>query len=126
MGFLPVNDSITHKGEGYVNYTIKPASHTQTGDSVYAVANIVFDINAPIATPIIFNTIDAENPVSHVLPLPVTSDTNALLIKWSGEDEFGGSGIRFYDLFVSENGAPLPDISGWNYRYFHYIYWQLW
>ena len=104
LGFLPVNDS-SSKGEGFVTYTIKAASSTQTGDSIHAKASIVFDINAPIETPVIFNTIDAVAPVSTLTPLPASSGTTTVPVSWAGQDDPGGSGIHDYTLFVSENGG---------------------
>ncbi|MBK6911291.1 MAG: hypothetical protein IPH10_10225 [bacterium] len=44
VGMLAINDSITHRGEGFVNYTIRPGTHvSQTGDVIDAQASIVFD-----------------------------------------------------------------------------------
>lgn len=105
-GFLPVNDS-TAIGEGFVSYTIKAAGHTKTGDTIHAKANIVFDINDPIATPAIFNTIDAVAPTSKADALPATSDSTSLNITWSGQDDTGGSGVRDYALYVSDNGGAF-------------------
>lgn len=59
-GFLPVNDPETHIGEGFVNYTIRAKETAVTGDVIDAQARIVFDVNDPIDTPPIFNTIDAD------------------------------------------------------------------
>ena len=108
LGFLPVNDS-TAKGEGFVTYLIKAANHTQTGDSIYAKASIVFDANGAIETPLIYNTIDAVAPKSSVSALPVTSSNAAVTLKWKGSDDPGGSGIRDYSLYVSENGGVFKE-----------------
>ena len=104
LGFLPINDS-TSKGEGFVTYNIKPADHTQSGDSVFAIGSIVFDLNPPLETPRIFNTIDAASPVSQMKPLPLFSGSTQVQLAWSGQDELKGSGVRDYDLFVSKNGG---------------------
>jgi hypothetical protein len=106
LGFLPVNDS-TGKGEGFVTYTVKAANHTQTGDTIHARASIVFDVNAPIETPQIWNTIDALPPVSKVKALPPVSATTAVRVSWAGMDDMGGSGIRDYALYASENGGAF-------------------
>lgn len=106
LGFLPVNDS-TAKGEGFVTYLIKAANYTQTGDSIHAKASIVFDANSAIETPAIFNTIDAVAPVSHVKALPAIVDSTAITVSWNGQDDTGGSGVRDYNLYVSENSAPF-------------------
>ncbi len=104
-GFLPINDSITNKGEGFVSYTIKPGNQTQTGDSIHAVASIVFDDNAPIITPTIWNTIDAAAPISNVSPNPATTDST-IALRWHGQDDTNGSGLRDYSLYASENNNP--------------------
>ncbi len=109
LGFLPINDS-TGKGEGFVTYTIRAASHTQTGDSIHAKASIVFDVNEAIETPVIFNTIDALPPVSKVKALPATSKVPDFKVSWSGQDDAGGSGIRDYILYVSENGGAYKAV----------------
>jgi hypothetical protein len=106
-GFLPVNDSISQIGEGYVNYTIKPASNTQTSDSVIAVASIVFDVNEAIKTPKIFNTIDALPPSSTLNALVASQDSNEFRLSWRGTDELKGSGVANFDLYVSENSGPF-------------------
>jgi hypothetical protein len=109
LGFLPINDS-TGRGEGFVTYTIKAANHTHTGDSIRAKASIVFDLNAPIETPVVFNTIDALPPVSHVSALPATSKVADFRVSWSGQDDAGGSGVRDYVLYVSENGGTFKAV----------------
>lgn len=56
VGFLPVNNN-SPEGEGFVRYSVLPKSTAVDGDVIDAKASIVFDTNAPIDTPPIFNTI---------------------------------------------------------------------
>ena len=70
VGFLAVNDTATHVGEGFVDYTIKPRSSSVTGDSIRAIAEIVFDNNPALLTPRIHNLIDAVPPTSGIRSLP--------------------------------------------------------
>ncbi|MHC1708717.1 MAG: hypothetical protein AB9842_14510 [Bacteroidales bacterium] len=107
LGFLPINDSITHHGEGYVSFTVKPKTGVVTGDSLKAAAVIVFDINPPLPTNTWINIADAEPPVSSVDPLPAGIDSTDIIITVSGNDDTGGSGIESYELYFSENGAPF-------------------
>lgn len=107
LGFLLVNDTTTRVGEGYVSYSIKPSSSSKTGDTIYAEAKIVFDINEPILTPIVFNTIDAVTPTSKMKSLPSVSTQTTFDLHWDGKDDIGGSGISKYDLFVSANDGPF-------------------
>lgn len=104
-GFLAINDGLG-SGEGFVSYTVRPKTTVNTGDTVYALASIVFDINEPIVTPQVFNTIDAVGPTSQMVALPAVSDT-AIMLQWRGADDAGGSGVREYAVYVSENGGAF-------------------
>lgn len=103
VGFLPINTE-SPQGEGFVQYTIRPKSGVQTGDVIDAVASIVFDQNAPIETPAIFNTLDVNPPSSAVEPLAPVSGQN-FVVFWNGEDDIHGSAIQTYDVYVSTNGG---------------------
>jgi RHS repeat-associated protein len=100
-GFLPPDDD-THRGEGFVNYTIKPKANLTTGTTIDAEAQVIFDTNAPINTPVWTNTVDVDLPTSTVTALPATS-TPDFTVSWSGSDT--GSGITTYDIYVSVNGG---------------------
>ncbi|MEZ6190658.1 MAG: CARDB domain-containing protein [Phycisphaerales bacterium] len=106
IGLLPVNDD-NGVGEGFVQYSVRPKAGVVTGDVIDAQATIVFDVNGPIDTPAIFNTIDATAPSSAVTALPATSPSNAFEVAWSGLDESNGSGIESYDIFVSIDGGAF-------------------
>ncbi|MBD2518268.1 hypothetical protein H6G93_25495, partial [Nostoc sp. FACHB-973] len=71
------------EGDGFVNYTIRAKSTVTSGTVIDAQARIVFDINEPIDTPPIFNTIDAGAPSSTVNALPATTETAEFLVNWS-------------------------------------------
>jgi Ca2+-binding RTX toxin-like protein len=103
-GFLPPNtqDGI---GEGFVNYSIRSRKDVVTGTVIDAQARIIFDNNEPIDTPAIFNTIDADKPVSSVLELPTSTETTSFNVKWLGEDINNGSALASYTVYVSDNGG---------------------
>jgi Carboxypeptidase regulatory-like domain/CARDB len=103
-GFLPIDDA-AHDGEGYITFTVQPKAGLPTGTSIHSQASIVFDANASIATPNILNSIDAGAPTSAVTALPARSSTN-VKVQWSGQDDKTGSGIAFYNVYVSDNGGP--------------------
>ncbi|HRY31769.1 MAG TPA: T9SS type A sorting domain-containing protein [Bacteroidales bacterium] len=107
LGFLPINDSVTHKGEGMVTFSIRPKSDVITGDSLKAAAEIVFDINPPLATNTWVNIADAVAPQSQVVSLPAESDTTTVAVYATGSDDSGGSGIASFELYVSENNGPF-------------------
>ncbi|MBK6948173.1 MAG: T9SS type A sorting domain-containing protein [Haliscomenobacter sp.] len=108
LGLLPVNDPKTHKGEGFATFTIAPRKTAPTGDSVLAKAAIVFDLNETIATPQIFNVIDAVAPQSRLADTStVTLDIPVVTLTWNGSDDPGGSGIRNYSIYASDDGGPF-------------------
>jgi Zn-dependent metalloprotease len=104
-GFLAVNDTVTHKGEGFVNYTIKPLSTASTGDSIRAIAEIIFDQNPSILTPKIFNVIDAKPPTSSMNAVSGVLDSSLVRLTFGGSDDAGGSGIGNFDIYYSENNG---------------------
>lgn len=109
-GFLPVNDSvkvdsIPGRGEGFVNFTIKPLSTAQTGDTTYEKASIIFNTEEPIVTNSWTNTIDAIPPSSKVNGTSVLKDTISL--HWSGTDDTNGSGVKDYALYYAEKGGAF-------------------
>jgi hypothetical protein len=115
-GFLPPN-LVSPQGEGFATYTIKPNNSAVTGDVINANATVIFDVNPPIDTPTIFNTLDVVSPTSHVSSLPPTIDpvgqSAQFDLTWFGQDDSGGSGIATYDIFVSEDtGSFVPLLQG--------------
>ena len=100
-GFLPVNDS-THCGEGYVSFTINPNElQCVTGDTITALATIVFDVNEAIPTNRWVNTIDALPPTTHLTGTEL--DGSTLGFQFSGNDDTNGCGIKQYKLYASDN-----------------------
>jgi hypothetical protein len=104
-GFLPVNDSISHKGEGFVTFNYQPKSSDQTGDSISAQAQITFDINEPINTNIWKNVVDAHAPSSSILPIPSSIGTANFSVSFTGEDDIVGSGISKFSLYYSKDNG---------------------
>ncbi len=51
-------------------------------------------------------SLDQTAPISKVEALPPSSFVS-IPVRWSGRDESGGSGIEFFDIFVSANGGPF-------------------
>ncbi len=105
-GFLPVNDSLGN-GQGYVSYTIKAKSSTQTFDTITAKANIVFDVNDPIETNTWKNTIDAENPISSIDTLPALILNDELELHINTADDSNGVGVYYTGLYYQINGGAF-------------------
>ena len=102
QGFLPPNVNAP-EGEGTVSFVVDLQEGLSSGTEYRNKATIIFDLETPIVTPEWLNTIDITPPASQVGPLPATS-CSAIPLSWSGSDAH--SGIRDYDLYVSENGGP--------------------
>jgi hypothetical protein len=110
LGFLPINDTATHIGEGSVSFTIKPIIGAKTGDTIHAYAKIVFDVNAPLLTNVALNTIDAKSPVSRIKSITSIS-SDVIEVSWNGTDDPNGSGIADYKLLISSNNEPYSSYS---------------
>jgi subtilase family serine protease len=111
LGLLPPNNE-NNDGQGFVTFTVKPKSTVFTGALIQNKATIVFDTEEPIDTNTVSNTLDADPPESQVAALPPVSEP-AFDLNWSGIDPAKGSGLRSYDVFVSENGgAYQPLVNG--------------
>jgi hypothetical protein len=106
IGFLPPN-MMPPEGDGFVTYSVRPRRSVKTGDVIDAQARIIFDINEPIDTPPIFNTIDASAPFSQADALPANVPDREFEVSWGGLDEVNGSAVANYTVYVSKNDAPF-------------------
>jgi RHS repeat-associated protein len=102
-GFLPPNVD-EGEGEGYVTFFVQPTAGLTTGTTIDADAEIVFDFNDAISTSTNVTTLDNGDPDSAVAALPATTTDTDFEVTWSGTDD--GSGIAFYDIYVSVDDAP--------------------
>ncbi|HEX8188495.1 MAG TPA: hypothetical protein VF586_09095 [Pyrinomonadaceae bacterium] len=102
-GFLPPNKT-SPEGEGSVLFSVSPRAGVKTGDEVRNGARIVFDVNAPIDTPVWLNTIDNTPPASRASALAATQPYVVFYVNWAGTD--AGSGLRDYTVYFSEDGGP--------------------
>ncbi|MCA1803103.1 MAG: T9SS type A sorting domain-containing protein [Rhodothermaceae bacterium] len=105
-GFLPPNNE-TFDGEGLVSYFVSLKEDVPSATRFGSAARIIFDENEPIDTPVWSNILDTEAPVSTVSPLDSVQISTEFTVNWSGQDD--ASGIRFYTIYVSENGGE-PEI----------------
>ena len=98
------------EGEGFVAYVVQPKATDPTGTVINAQATVIFQAGLPnqssLNTPAIFNTIDAVGPTSSVTALPTFSPAN-FTVNWSGQDDTGGSGIAYYNVYVADDNGPF-------------------
>jgi hypothetical protein len=106
LGVLPVNDSLSRRGEGFFTLTLLPVSTVQTKDTITAQASIIFDTEETIITNKWVNIVDAVAPTSNVSNV-VAIDGNTARVTWTGQDDANGVGIDFYDLYVSQNNGAF-------------------
>ena len=104
-GFLPPDDG-TGRGEGYVQYTVRPEAGLTTGTAIKAQAVVVFDSIVALNTNTASNTIDAGLPTSRVNNLPDVSPTLSFPVTWSGFDQPNESGMGEFNVYISDNGSP--------------------
>jgi RHS repeat-associated protein len=106
-GFLPVNDTTRHNGEGYVTFSVRASSQAVTGDTTSARASIIFDTEETIYTNVWRNSIDVEAPTSAMNEGTGQSAKPTFDISWEGQDDEGGTGIKNYSIYFSENSSPF-------------------
>ena len=103
-GFLPPNVN-KPEGEGFVQFSIMPKADLPHLATIDNKADIYFDVNDPIVTPIWSNPIDKEKPSSQIIGLAATQVDTMFELSWEGTDNH--SGIAYYDVFYSENGVDF-------------------
>lgn len=105
-GFLPPNQ-LPPEGEGSVTFTISPARSLPTGTRISNFAEIVFDTNAPIVTPVWSNMIDDEPPHSHAIAGDEVVYETSFEVEWEGTD--AGAGIAEYVIMVATDDGPFEE-----------------
>lgn len=117
IGFLPVNDTLTGSGEGFVTFSVMSIDDMKTGDTISEQANIIFDENENILTNTYTNMFDAVAPTSTTVcdSSGVLLDYN-LIFKSVAADDENGSGVRQVDLYANVDktqyvfvGTVYPD-----------------
>jgi hypothetical protein len=95
-GFLPPDDE-TGRGQGSVSFTIDLKNDIENDVNVSNCAEIIFDYNEPILTPVWTNQKDIILPVSQMLQ-PVEINDSVMNLSWQGTDS--GSGIWHYIVYA--------------------------
>jgi hypothetical protein len=109
-GFLPPNDE-TGRGEGHVSFTVLPRADIANGTVISNQASIVFDVNDPIVTNVVTNTVLTYGMVNSAANSGPGTLRNALPNAQSGD-------LVFFDpaIFPTDNPvtltvfSPLPSI----------------
>lgn len=100
-GILPVNDD-SGRGTGFLTFSIGLRPNLSDGTEISAGAEIVFDQNQPIPTPVWTNVTDYTVPRAKIVS---QSTTDKLTFDFTAEGSDSGSGIWFYDLYMKADGS---------------------
>ncbi|MBQ7177339.1 MAG: hypothetical protein IJS08_07990 [Victivallales bacterium] len=99
-GLLYPNDE-TGRGDGDIQYSVSPSEGVENGAQLTNVANIYFDFNDPIETPVVEHTIDSVKP--ELTAFTVTNDGGNLVnFTFAGMD--ADAGIYGYNIAYSTDG----------------------
>ena len=93
------------EGEGWVKFSVMPKNNLPSGTAIKNKATIIFDVNKPITTNEVINTLDFEAPATTMTNLSSVTNENKLTVKWNSDDNTNGSGISTTTLYASENGG---------------------
>ncbi len=109
LGFLPVNDTVSGCGEGFVTFTASLANNgmrgIQTGEIILENADIYFDENEVVPTNDYVNQFDGVAPVSSISCDTMGAALNGFLpIAFSASDDENGSGVKSIELYVNIDG----------------------
>jgi WD40 repeat protein/subtilase family serine protease len=110
LGILPPNNE-QREGEGFVTFRVKPKRTVPTGTVITNSATIVFDTEDPLTTNEVFNTVDALPPTTSVEVSASYTNRPSFMVRWSGADDEGGSGLRSYTVWVSVDGRAVPCVA---------------
>ncbi|HVP40311.1 MAG TPA: CARDB domain-containing protein, partial [Candidatus Saccharimonadales bacterium] len=115
LGFLPVND-VNGRGQGWVDFEVRPLASTASGAPLVSKASIVFDGNRPVNTVQLLNHVDSGSPTSQMISSITALDTATFVLGWAGQDDAAGSGVASYSVYVRTDAPPFKllsaDVSG--------------
>lgn len=100
-GILPVNDD-SGRGTGYLTFSVGLLPSVADNAKIESKADIVFDSNEPISTPVWTNITDYTIPSARIVS-QTTDDNEVFDFTVEGNDS--GSGIWFYDLYMRTDSS---------------------
>jgi len=112
-GILPPN-SPDQDGTGHVEFATGITPGQSSGSPISNRAKIQFDVEPPLTTNAVTNTVDKLGPESQLTGAFVGQSNGAegaaagvVELTWSAEDDFGGSGVLDHTLYVSVDHGPF-------------------
>lgn len=101
-GILPVNDD-SGRGTGYLTFSVDLLPALADNTTIESSAEIVFDTNAPVFTPVWRNVTDFMAPSARII---TQSTADNLTFDFTVEGNDSGSGIWTYDLYMRSAESP--------------------
>jgi hypothetical protein len=101
-GFLPP-EAGNGEGQGSVAFQVGVLPDLPDGTVIANEADIVFDRNENIRTPLYVNTIDQNAPTSRAMSVEPFGSDSSYVVRFEGSD--AGSGVRAYDLYAQASGG---------------------
>jgi hypothetical protein len=106
---LPPNQN-PPQGEGWVEFTVQQRNNTKQGDVIRNRASIVFDLNPPMLTNTVVNTIDVQPPVTTPTgAYRIKGDKEHIDVVWKANDV--GSGVDQTYVYAIIDSMP-PKLIG--------------
>lgn len=112
QGFLPVNNE-DGDGTGFMTYSVRLKENLAHGTEISNKAEIVFDTNDAIETPVYVNVTDYKRPASHIVSTD-TEDDQTFTFTVEGTDD--DSGIWYYDLYMRTGDEGEWTLVGGNFE----------
>ena len=97
------------EGEGWVEFAAVVREDLATGAAVQLQANIVFDANPPIVTPVLAQIVDVTAPI--VDQVAVTAAGIGAIVAFRAVDNAAGSGVAGVAVYASSNGVDWQAVA---------------
>lgn len=93
------------EGEGWVKFTVNLKPNLPSETKIRNKAVITFDINKPLATNTVVNTLDFDSPSADITNISQLS-SHELSVAWNGNDG-SGSGVKNAAVYLSTGDGPF-------------------
>ena len=98
------------EGEGWVAFSVNTKGGLESGTVIRNTATITFDVNKPISTNEVINTLDFEAPVTVMNKTITVLKGDSIEVSWQADDPNNGSGVNSTTLFCSVDGGAYEAV----------------
>ena len=92
---------------GFVTFTAQVRAGTPTGTVITTQARVIPDTAPPSDTNPVTVNVDGVGPTTTVTAQPTAPGSSNYDVRWTAQDDPGGSGVQWTDVFVQEDGGPF-------------------